>query len=87
MNLNDNASQSTRALLAATNQIHADLAPALGVTKQQVGRRLAGTAPWRLHDVDAVATHFGIDPLAILQGPHAALTALTAPPQQTAQGS
>lgn len=55
-----------------------DLAAALGVRQGQVSRRQSGTAAWNLADCDALAAHYGIDPLDLLAGPTRARETLPA---------
>jgi hypothetical protein len=66
------------ALLYATGESQTEPAAALGVSQAQVSRRRSGTAAWSLADCDAVATHYGIDPLDLLAGPTRATETLPA---------
>ncbi|WP_435799997.1 helix-turn-helix domain-containing protein [Streptomyces canus] len=52
----------------ATGESQTEPAAALGVSRAQVSRRRSGTAAWSLADCDAVAAHYGIDPLDLLAG-------------------
>ncbi len=53
-------------------------AEVLGLTQTQVSRRQSGAASWQLDDVDALAAHYGVHPLGLLDGPTKACEALPA---------
>ncbi|WP_405523826.1 helix-turn-helix domain-containing protein [Streptomyces canus] len=65
----ERARSAVVALLYATGESQTELAAALGASQVQVSRRRSGTAAWSLADCDAVAAHYGIDPLDLLAGP------------------
>ncbi|MFF7131961.1 transcriptional regulator with XRE-family HTH domain [Streptomyces sp. SAI-126] len=78
MTLDERVRSAVAALLYATGESQTELACALGVSQAQVSRRQSGTAVWSLADCDAVAAHYGIDPLDLLAGPTRATETLPA---------
>ncbi|MFB7836163.1 hypothetical protein [Streptomyces sp. NPDC056056] len=64
---------SITALLALSQQKQNVLARGIGLPDYAVTRR-QGATPWQLDEVDRVAAHFKIDPLALLAGPDVACT-------------
>ncbi|MFJ4205356.1 helix-turn-helix domain-containing protein [Streptomyces sviceus] len=78
MTLDERVRSAVAALLYATGESQTELACALGVSQAQVSRRQSGTAAWSLADCDAVAVHYGIDPLDLLAGPTRATETLPA---------
>ncbi|WP_328744336.1 helix-turn-helix domain-containing protein [Streptomyces sp. NBC_00285] len=76
--LDERVRSAVAALLHATGESQTELAGALGVSQAQVSRRQSGTAVWSLAYCDAVAVHYGIDPLDLLAGPTRAIETLPA---------
>lgn len=79
MSLDERVRSAVAALLHASGDSQAGLAAAVGVSQAQVSRRQSGTAAWSLADCDAVAAHYGIDPLDLLAGPTRATETLPVP--------
>lgn len=66
------------ALMQATGDSQRVVAEVLGLTQTQVSRRQSGAASWQLDDVDALAAHYGVHPLDLLDGPMKACATLPA---------
>ncbi|MFI1440361.1 helix-turn-helix domain-containing protein [Streptomyces fructofermentans] len=77
MSLDERVRTAVAALLHVTGESQTELAAALGVSQAQVSRRQSGTAAWSLADCDAVAAHYGIDALDLLEGPTRATESLS----------
>lgn len=57
---NDRVAANVRAELAARRISGSRLATAVGVTRSTMYRRLDGTAPWPVDEVEAVADFLGV---------------------------
>ncbi|MCX5206436.1 helix-turn-helix domain-containing protein [Streptomyces sp. NBC_00237] len=75
------------ALMQATGHSQRTVADVLGLTQTQVSRRQSGAAAWQLDDIDALAAHYGMRPLDLLDGPARACEALPAAHRRTTSTS
>ncbi|MFI5808350.1 helix-turn-helix domain-containing protein [Streptomyces sp. NPDC051561] len=78
MSLEESLRLTVAALMQATGDSQRMVAEVLGLTQTQISRRQSGAASWQLDDVDALATHYGVQPLELLDGPTKACEALPA---------
>ncbi|MFJ4879855.1 helix-turn-helix domain-containing protein [Streptomyces sp. NPDC088745] len=78
LGLEESLRLTVAALMQATGESQRMVAEALGLTQTQVSRRQSGAAAWQLDDVDALAAHYGVRPLDLLDGPTKACEALPA---------
>ena len=62
----DRITRSVRGLLAARRLTGTDLATHLGISTQAIHRRYAGTTPWRIDEIDAIAAWLGTSPDLLL---------------------
>ncbi|MEU8890031.1 helix-turn-helix transcriptional regulator [Streptomyces sp. NPDC048442] len=85
MSLEESLRLTVAALMQATGDSQRGIAEALGLTQTQVSRRQSGAASWQLDDVDALAAHYDVHPLDLLDGPTRACDALPAARLRTAK--
>ena len=63
---NDLLRANVRELLDMRRMTQADLAKQLNVSQPWVSKRLSGTTPFQIGDIDAVADSFGLSPAQLL---------------------
>lgn len=71
--LNERVARELNALRARYDRSQADLAQVIGVTQSQMSKRLKGTVPFTLTDIERFAAYFGItasDLLGYAESPH-----------------
>ncbi len=84
LTLQESLRLTVAALMQATGHSQRMVADILGLTQTQVSRRQSGTAAWQFDDVDALAAHYGVRPLDLLDGPTRACEALPDAHRRTA---
>ncbi|MGN6245161.1 MAG: helix-turn-helix domain-containing protein, partial [Motilibacteraceae bacterium] len=58
--MGDVVSLTVRHLMVDHDLTQTALAVVLGITQPQVSARLRGAAPWSLHDLEVLASYFGV---------------------------
>lgn len=78
--------ETVRLLMTRTGRRQVDVAEVIGITRASLSQRLLGKAGWRLDDLPAVASYFGVTVCELLSGYASIAQADRLPPAKGADG-
>lgn len=78
--------ETIRLLMVRTGSRQVDVAKAVGITRGSLSQRLLGNSGWRVNDLPAVASHFGLTVSELLSGYASIASAKRLPPAAKSSG-